>query len=93
MTDTDFLKSDEEIASRIRRLIEIEDELEFAKLFVETMAIVIDRNYPYMTRIINQVKESEERMEGYGDIVIQLRMWNGKMQQAVFNEVTKIKFE
>jgi len=42
--------------------------------------------------MVQQVKKVNDNMEGNGVVHIQLKMFKGDVQEAVFHEITKLKF-
>lgn len=61
-------------------------------LIADLTSILIERNYPYMPSIIKQIKKTNENMGGNGIVHVELKLYKGEIQEAVFHEVTKVKF-
>ena len=53
---------------------------------------LVENNYPYVPRVIAQVKRVNEEMNGSGVVHLELKMYNGKIIEGVFHEITKVKF-
>ena len=68
------------------------DEQQVLDHIADLTAILIEKNYPYMPGIIKQLKKTNEAMNGNGIVHIELKLFKGEVQEAVFHEITKIKF-
>lgn len=68
------------------------DDAKLLDLISAASMSLIQNNYPYIPRIIQQVKKINESMSGNGVVHLELKMYNGDITEGVFHEVTKIRF-
>lgn len=68
------------------------DDTKLLDLIGNLSMVLIENNYPYVPRMIAQVKRVNDEMEGNGVVHLELKMYKGDVVEAVFHEVTKVKF-
>lgn len=88
----EFQKHSTEVSRLLQELSNSKDQRKILNLVGSLSAILIEQNYPYIPKMVQQVKKVNENMEGNGVVHIQLKMFKGDVQEAVFHEITKLKF-
>lgn len=81
-----------EIPQLLLRIKACKDDTELLKLVGDLALKLIETNYPYIPRVIQQVRKTNESMDGNGVVHLELKMFKGEITEAVFHEVTKLKF-
>ncbi len=88
----EFQKHSTEVSRLLQELSNSKDQRKILNLVGSLSAILIEQNYPYIPKMVQQVKKVNDNMEGNGVVHIQLKMFKGDVQEAVFHEITKLKF-
>lgn len=81
-----------EIPQLLLRIKACKDDTELLKLVGDLALKLIETNYPYIPRVIQQVRQTNQNMDGNGVVHLELKMFKGEITEAVFHEVTKLKF-
>lgn len=68
------------------------DDAVLLELVSELALTLVQNNYPYVPKIISQVTKINEGMNGNGVVHLELKMYDGKVTEGVFHEITKFKF-
>jgi hypothetical protein len=76
----------------IESIRSIRSDTELLDYIGRVSAELIEKNYPYVPRVVEQIKRINEQMGGNGIVHIELKIYQGKVTEAVFHEVTKLKF-
>lgn len=69
------------------------DDAKLLDLVSKLSMTLIENNYPYVPKIINQLRKVNEDMEGNGVVHIELKVYKGQITEGVFHEVTKCRFD
>lgn len=81
-----------EVPQLLAKIKSCKDDAELLKLVGDLSLRLIETNYPYVPRLIQQVKQVNTNMEGNGVVHLELKMFRGDVTEAVFHEVTRLKF-
>lgn len=81
-----------DIYPKLAQIKNCKDDVKMLDLIGSLALDLIENNYPYVPKVIAQVKKAKENMDGNGVIHIELKMYKGDITEAVFHEVTKLKF-
>lgn len=81
-----------EVPQLLAKIKNCKDDTELLKLVGDLSLKLIETNYPYVPRLIQQVKQVNTNMEGNGVVHLELKMFRGDVTEAVFHEVTRLKF-
>lgn len=68
------------------------DDKQLLSLVGDLSGILINNNYPYVEKLIEQINRVNDNMNGNGTVHVELKIFKGEVQEAVFHEVTKVKF-
>lgn len=81
-----------EVPQLLAKIKNCKDDAELLKLVGDLSLKLIETNYPYVPRLIQQVKQVNTNMDGNGVVHLELKMFRGDVTEAVFHEVTRLKF-
>lgn len=81
-----------EVPQLLAKIKNCKDDAELLKLVGDLSLKLIETNYPYVPRLIQQVKQVNTNMGGNGVVHLELKMFRGDVTEAVFHEVTRLKF-
>lgn len=81
-----------DIYPKLAQIKNCKDDVKMLDLIGSLALDLIENNYPYVPKVIAQVKKAKENMDGNGVIHVELKMYKGDITEAVFHEVTKLKF-
>lgn len=70
----------------------IKDEQTFSQELGELLSLALEVNKPYLVKIDRNIHKQIKEMDGKGNIVINLKIYEGNVQQAVFTQMTKVSF-
>lgn len=77
---------------KIDKIKNCNSEEELMDLLGSLSMELLEKNYPYIPRIISQVRSINDGMEGNGVVHLELKIYKGEVSEATFHEVTKVKF-
>lgn len=81
-----------DIYPKLAQIKTCKDDAKLLDLIGSLALDLIENNYPYVPKVIAQVKKANESMDGNGVVHIELKLYKGAVTEAVFHEVTKLKF-
>lgn len=82
-----------EIPQLLARIKGCKDDAELLSLVGDLSLKLIENNYPYVPRVIAQIAKVNDNMGGNGVVHLELKMYKGDVTEAVFHEVTKLRFD
>ena len=71
----------------------IVDRDEFLNDLGELLAYALEDKKPYLAELERSIIKNIDLMGGNGNMHLMLKIYEGRVQQGVFNLVTKVKFE